>query len=195
MEALQRTRGGGRVRGEEIRQLLSAQFGVAYSLNGVYDRMKRLNMAWISARAISPYADPVAQAEFKKTFSQNVLAAVPPGTPPESTDVWFQDEMRIGQRGTRSRLWARKGSRPRVVRQQPSESAYVVGAACAQRDAAVGRVMPHANTQAMAHHLAAVSQSVPPGRHVVLVLDRPGWHTTTAAAAQPDAVAIACGVA
>jgi hypothetical protein len=34
---LQRERGGGRVWGEDIRQLLAGQFGVAYTLNGVYD--------------------------------------------------------------------------------------------------------------------------------------------------------------
>jgi transposase len=66
VEQLQRERGGGRVRGEDIRQLLARQFGVSYSLNGVYDLMKRLGMVWISARTVSPYADPVAQAEFKK---------------------------------------------------------------------------------------------------------------------------------
>ncbi|WP_349282827.1 winged helix-turn-helix domain-containing protein (plasmid) [Polaromonas hydrogenivorans] len=66
VEQLQCERGGGRVRGKDIRQLLDRQFGVAYSLNGVYDLMKRLGMVWISARAVSPSADPVAQAEFKK---------------------------------------------------------------------------------------------------------------------------------
>ena len=66
VEQLQRERGGGRVRGEDIRQLLARQFDVPYSLNGVYDLMKRLGMVWISARAVSPYADPVAQAKFKK---------------------------------------------------------------------------------------------------------------------------------
>ena len=66
VEQLQRECGGWRVRGEDIRQLLAGQFGVAYSLNGVYDLMKRLGLVWISARAVSPCADPVAQAEFKK---------------------------------------------------------------------------------------------------------------------------------
>ena len=51
--------------------------------------------------------------------------------------------MRIGQRGTLTRIWARKGTRPRVVRQQQSESAYIFGAVCAQRDAAVGLVLPY----------------------------------------------------
>ena len=52
---------------EAFRQLLARQFGVAYSLNGVYDLLKRLGLVWMSARALKPYADPVAQAEFKKT--------------------------------------------------------------------------------------------------------------------------------
>jgi transposase len=40
-------------------------------------------------------------------------------------------------------------------------------------------VLPHADTQAMAHHLEGVSQAIPAGRHAVLVLDRAGWHTTS----------------
>jgi len=96
----------------------------------------------------------------------------------EQVDIWFQDEMRIGQRGTQTRVWARRGTRPRVVRQQQSESAYIFGAVCPQCDAAVGLVLPFANTQTMALHLEAVSQAVLPGRHAVLVLDQAGWHTT-----------------
>jgi transposase len=53
VEQLQHRRGDGRVRGEDIRQLLAEQFAVSYSLNGVYDLLKRLDMAWISARSIS----------------------------------------------------------------------------------------------------------------------------------------------
>jgi transposase len=66
VEHLQRQRGGGRVRGEDIRQLLAQQFGLAYSLNGVYHLLERLHIVWISARAVSPHADPAAQADFKK---------------------------------------------------------------------------------------------------------------------------------
>lgn len=73
VEQLQCERGGGRVRGEDIRQLLAGQFGVVYSLNGMYDLMKRLGLVWISARAVSAYVDPVAQAEFKKKTSSRKL--------------------------------------------------------------------------------------------------------------------------
>ena len=30
-------------------------------------------------------------------------------------DVWFQDETRIGQQGSTTRLWAKKGTRPRAI--------------------------------------------------------------------------------
>ncbi len=86
--------------------------------------------------------------------------------------------MRIGQRGTQTRRWARKGTRPRVVRQQQSELAYIFGAVCLRCNTAVGLVLPFANTQTMALHLEAISLAVPPGRHAVLVLDQAGWHTT-----------------
>ncbi len=92
--------------------------------------------------------------------------------------MWFQDEMRIGQRGTQTRIWARRGTRPRVVRQQQSESAYIFGAVCAQHDAAVGLVLPFANTQTMALHLHEISHAVAPGRHALVILDQAGWHTT-----------------
>ena len=73
--------------------------------------------------------------------------------------------MRIGQRDTLIRIGVCKG-------QQQSKSAYIFGVFCPRQDAPVGLVPPHANTQAMSHHLQAVHQAVPAGRHTVLVLDR-----------------------
>jgi transposase len=66
VEQLQHSRGGGRVRGEDIRHLLAEQFGVSYTLNGVYELLKRLDMVWISARSVSPNATSAKQTEFKK---------------------------------------------------------------------------------------------------------------------------------
>ena len=105
-------------------------------------------------------------------------AVLPPDVPLEQVEIWFQDEMRIGQRGTQTRIWARRGTRPRIVRQQQSESAYIFGAVCAQRDEAVGLVLPYANTNMMALHLQEISRAIPAGHHAVLVLDQAGWHTT-----------------
>ena len=93
-------------------------------------------------------------------------------------DVWFQDEARVGQKGTVTRTWARKGSRPRLLRQQQFEYAYIFGAVCPKKNQAVGLVMPSANTEAMLEHLKEISSAVPTGRHAILVLDRAAWHTT-----------------
>jgi hypothetical protein len=130
----------------------------------------------------------------KKSFPQKVQDVLSPDVPLERVGVWFQDEMRIGQRGTQTRIWARKGSRPRIVRQQQSESAYIFGAVCAQRDEAVGLVLPYANTKTMALHLEAFSLAIPPGRHAVLVLDQAGLaHYPKTAAVSQSEVVVATG--
>jgi transposase len=75
-------------------------------------------------------------------------------------------------------MWAIKGTRPRVIRQQQFEYAYIFGAICPSRDLAVGLVLPAVNTHAMLEHLKVISASVPEGRHAVIVLDQAAWHTT-----------------
>jgi transposase len=74
VEQLQDSRGGGSVRGEDIRQLLSKQFAMAYSLNGVYDLLKRLDMAWISAA-------PSAMANMMPASGVLKAAAIPAAPP------------------------------------------------------------------------------------------------------------------
>ena len=93
-------------------------------------------------------------------------------------DIWFQDEARIGQQGTVTRLWAIKGTRPRVVRQQQFKYTYIFGAVCPARDEAVGLGLPYANMKTMEMHLEHISMRIPKGRHGVIVLDQAGWHTS-----------------
>jgi transposase len=90
--------------------------------------------------------------------------------------VWFQDEARVGQQGTLTRLWARKGSRPRAPKDCRYAWAYIFGAVCPARATGAALVMPYANTEAMTAHLAEISHHVAPGAHAVLVLDGAGWH-------------------
>ena len=107
-----------------------------------------------------------------------MIQALPQGVSLEQTDIWFQDEARVGQRGTLTRTWAIKGTRPRLARQQQFEYVYLFGAVCPARDEAVGLVMPVVNTKAMLIHLEHISAKIPEGRHAILVLDRAAWHTT-----------------
>jgi hypothetical protein len=91
-------------------------------------------------------------------------------------EIWFQDEARVGQKGTLTRLWARKGTRPRAVRDTRYEWAYLFGAVCPDRAVGAGLVMPYANTEAMNKHLEEIAKAVSPGAHAALILDGAGWH-------------------
>src|SRR5690242_5835420 len=42
-------------------------------------------------------------------------AALPPEAAGKPVESWFTDEARVGQQGTLSRVWAKRGSRPRAL--------------------------------------------------------------------------------
>jgi transposase len=91
-------------------------------------------------------------------------------------EVWFQDEARVGQQGTLTRIWAKRGSRPRAMRDRRFNWAYLFGAVCPARGVGAGLVMPTVNADAMNKHLIEISQHVAPGAMAVLVVDGAGWH-------------------
>jgi hypothetical protein len=91
-------------------------------------------------------------------------------------EVWFQDEARVGQQGTLTRIWARRGSRPPAPRDQRHHWAYIFGAVCPARAIGAALVLPTVNAELMSLHLAEISQCVAAGAHAILVLDGAGWH-------------------
>jgi DDE superfamily endonuclease len=100
-------------------------------------------------------------------------------------EVWFQDEARVGQQGTLTRLWGRRGTRPRAPRDRRYAWAYLFGAVCPERAVGAGLVLPYANTAAMGLHLEEIGRHVAAGAHAVVVLDGAGWHAA-ADLAVPD---------
>ena len=101
------------------------------------------------------------------------IAREHPGQPIE---LWFQDEMRVGQKGTLTRLWGAKGERATAPRDLRFGYAYLFGAVCPARDTGAAIVMPMVNTIAMNEHLVEIGRCVSPGAHAVLILDGAGWH-------------------
>ncbi|BDQ65599.1 hypothetical protein NUITMVS2_14110 [Shewanella xiamenensis] len=91
-------------------------------------------------------------------------------------DVWFQDEARFGQQNTTTRIWAEKGTRPRAVKQQQFESAYLYGAVCPATGATQAIIAPHANSEYMNEHLKLISAATAFGRHALVIMDGAGWH-------------------
>jgi hypothetical protein len=102
-----------------------------------------------------------------------IRAQLAPDTPVE---VWFQDEMRVGQKNKLTYRWARKGSRPRAAHDQRTQSTYLFGAVCPERGAGAALVLPACNTEAMQLHLDEIASKIAPGAHAILLLDQAGWH-------------------
>jgi len=90
--------------------------------------------------------------------------------------VLFEDEARLGQQGTIANVWARRGSRPTVERQNGRKSAWVFGAVEPLTGRSISMVAKTANTFAMQEFLYGLSREIVRNDHAVLVLDRAGWH-------------------
>src|SRR5437868_3646399 len=78
--------------------------------------------------------------------------------------------------GTLTRVWARRGTRPRVPRDRRYAWAYLFGAVCPERAVGAALVLPYVDAAATGLHLAEIGRHVTPGGHGVVVLDRAGWH-------------------
>src|SRR5467141_3541283 len=111
---------------------------------------------------------------------ERVRATQPRGV---RVELWFQDEARIGQKNSLTRVWGQTGSRPAAPKDLGFASAYVFGAVCPSEGKAAALIMPVCNTLAMSHHLREISSRVTTpafaragSAHGVVILDRAGWH-------------------
>jgi transposase len=94
---------------------------------------------------------------------------------------WFvQDEARIGQQGTMTRVWARTGSRPSAVRQTEYEWVYLWAAAEPATGQSIAMITPTVNTDLMNRFLSGLSDELAADEHTVLALDNAGWHVANA---------------
>ncbi len=176
---IQDQREGGVIGAREIKELLADEFDCCYSASGVYALLDRLNIVWITVRSKHPKQSEEAIEEFKLSFPLEI-EAIRDKIADKKVEVWWQDEARVGQRGTLSRTWATKGTRPRVVRQQQFTSTYIFGAVCPEKDKGCALILPETNTGMMQIHLDEISKNVEESFHAILLMDRASWHTTEA---------------
>jgi transposase len=90
--------------------------------------------------------------------------------------VFFQDEARIGQKGRTCHVWWRRGQRPRGLADKRFTFAYIFACVEAGTDNAFALVLPWANTDAMQLFLDRFAETIGEDEHVVMFLDRAGWH-------------------
>jgi len=152
---------------------LYEEFGLSVSDDTIYRALKKLGFSHMSAR---PKAYKQNAEGIQKNFAEcvaEIRAQLAPDTPVE---VWFQDEMRVGQKNKLTYRWARKGSRPSAAHDQRTQSTYLFGAVCPERGAGAALVLPACNTKAMQLHLGEIATKITPGAHAILLLDQAGWH-------------------
>src|SRR6266540_5115767 len=149
---------------------LHEEFGLSVSDDTIYRALKNLGFSHVSARPKAYKQNAEAMEAFKKTLPRvaEIRAKLAPGTPVE---VWFQDEMRVGQKNKLTYRWARKGSRPRAAHDQRTQSTYLFGAVCPERGAGAALVLPACNSEAMQLHLDEIATKVTPGAHAIVLLD------------------------
>ena len=154
---------------------LHEEFGLSVSDDTVYRALKELGFSHVSARP-KAYKQRRRHGRVQKNFAGRVAEIredLAPGTPVE---VWFQDEMRVGQKNKLTYRWARTGSRPRAAHDQRTQSTYLFGAVCPERGTGAALVLPACNTEAMQLHLDEIATKITPGAHAILLLDQAGWH-------------------
>src|SRR3954469_13269222 len=183
----------------DLKALIEARFGVRLHERSVGKVLRRLGGACPPAGEAPPGGPPVGGARDRRGappvgaaeapqgrrggaggvqegFADLVAGALPEHARGKPVEIWFQDEARVGQQGTLTRAWARRGTRPRAPRDRRYAWAYLFGAVCPERAVGAALVLPSADTEATGLHLAEIGRHVAPGAHAVVVLDRAGWH-------------------
>lgn len=174
----QATKKGGALIGEDIQKIIFDSFGVKYALRTTYKVLHRIGLSWVSSRSKHPKSDKKAQEKFKKDFKKKMKEVVPEGVNLKDIDVWFQDEARVGQQGTTSRMWGPKGYRPTAKKQLQYINTFIFGAVCPKNGSNASIIVPYVGAITMQEHLKEISRQVPKGRHAVVVLDQAAWHTS-----------------
>lgn len=98
--------------------------------------------------------------------------------PGAEIQIWVQDEARFGQKGSLTRVWGRRGSRPRAPKQTQYESLYLTGAVCPATGAAAAILTPTLNAGVLNIFFEELVTQVPEGVHAILILDKAGYHVS-----------------
>jgi transposase len=165
------------LRGRDVQHILAQEFGVAMCLQAVYDLLHRLDYSSLMPRPQHEESDLEVQAFFKEIVVEQI-DAIAEAHPDKGLRIYFQDEARFGQKGTITRVWAPRGTRPRAVRQIRYTSLYVLVAVCMTTGATSALLMPELNAEVLNLFLEQMSRELPAGVHAVLIWDGAGYHTS-----------------
>ncbi|MCH2498587.1 MAG: IS630 family transposase [Erythrobacter sp.] len=175
-----------RWRRKDLALWIYEEYGISLEQSSVGRELRALGFVKISARPRHHGQNEFAIEDFKKNFPSElakIRATLPVNT---AIEIWWQDEARVGQKTKITRRWAKRGTRPRALKDQRTKSAWIFGAICPARGVGAALVLPRCNTQAMQWHLDEIATQVSPGAHAILIVDQAGWHTTAKLVIPPN---------
>jgi transposase len=174
----------------DLRAEVARRFAVTVPERTIGKWLRRLKLTRRQPRPYHPKKDSAAQEAFKKNFRARLKEALLGTTAATPVEIWFQDEARVGQKGSLSYVWAPVGSRPPMVRDNRHDTAYIFGAICPARGVGAAVITPAANTECMNLHLEEISTQVAPGSVAALICDGAGWHQGGGELKMPDNIVL-----
>ena len=99
--------------------------------------------------------------------------------PEAEVELWSEDEARLGLKPVMRRVWAPVGRRPIARVKRGYEWTYLYGFVRPEGGEVFWLIMPTVNTKLFSMALSEFAEGVGAGedKHVLLVLDKAGWHT------------------
>lgn len=110
--------------------------------------------------------------------------------PDKRLAVWFQDEMRYGNKTRITSAWKQAGTTWTQTKQIGFENKYIYGAVNPCSGEHVGLVFSECSTEAMNIHLELISQAIDDDCHVLLVMDQAGWHSSSKTLKVPENITL-----
>ena len=175
---------------KHIRILLENEFATKFSRSGVYNLLDRLNFTKIKPRPKHEKNDETRMQQWKDEVLRKFYADVKKENPEKIIEVWFQDEMRFGNKTRMASQWLLRGSKPRQIKQQGYRNTYIYGAINPATGKRSALVFDRVSTDAMNVHLNQISQALEPGRHAIVIMDQAGWHSSAKDLKVPSNISI-----
>jgi hypothetical protein len=99
--------------------------------------------------------------------------------PGAEVQLWAEDEARLGLKPVMRRVWAPVGRRPVVRFKRGYKWTYLYGFVQPESGEVYWLILPTVNVQVFSMALSEFAREVGAGdkKHVLLVVDRAGWHT------------------
>jgi transposase len=171
--------GGDRWCGRTVAAWISQRLGRRVPRQVGWRWLRRIGAHWRKPRPRHISADPVAQRDFKQDI-RPLLRQVATAFPHSRVELWAVDEHRIGLKPLVHKIWTLDKQRPIAPVEHRFVWRYLVGFVHPGSGRTIFHLATSVNLALFETELEAFAAQVgaSPGKQIVLILDRAGWHAS-----------------